>query len=164
MIIKFMDNLLDINDIQDIKFEGYQPHIKELLELSFKVVKEYLLEKDADKEKKFKIAQELLAKEGINFDSYRSTGNLRKRFEIFKRDNFSCVYCGKNSIDDKVKLHVDHIKPVSLGGKSNDKNLVTSCLECNLGKSDYLLSDRQDKKVRGRKILVKNEVNTKNAD
>lgn len=61
------------------------------------------------------------------------------RFEVFKRDNFTCQYCGSKAPD--VVLHVDHINPVSKGGDSEIINLLTSCEPCNLGKSDRLLSD-----------------------
>ena len=37
--------------------------------------------------------------------------SLKKRFEFFKRDKFTCQYCGKNAPD--VILQVDHIEPVS---------------------------------------------------
>ena len=67
----------------------------------------------------------------------------RLRFEIFKRDNFTCQYCGRNVKEDKVKLHLDHIHPRKREGKNNDNNLVTSCQECNLGKSDVLLKDKK---------------------
>jgi hypothetical protein len=63
----------------------------------------------------------------------------RTRFEVFKRDMFSCQYCGKKSPD--VVLHVDHIKPVSKGGKNTITNLITACQDCNLGKSNIELSD-----------------------
>lgn len=56
----------------------------------------------------------------------------KRRFEVFKRDGFTCAYCG--STPPKVILHVDHIHPVALGGGNDPDNLVTSCLECNLGK------------------------------
>jgi hypothetical protein len=62
------------------------------------------------------------------------------RFEVFKRDAFTCQYCGAKSPD--VVLHVDHIRPVADGGENDILNLVTSCVGCNLGKSDTLLSDR----------------------
>lgn len=67
--------------------------------------------------------------------------SLRKsvRFEVFKRDSFTCQYCGKKAPD--TVLHVDHINPVSKGGDNEIINLVTSCEACNLGKSDRLLSD-----------------------
>lgn len=61
------------------------------------------------------------------------------RFEIFKRDQFKCQYCGKAAPD--VVLHLDHINPVSKGGDNDILNLITSCIDCNSGKSDRLLTD-----------------------
>ena len=55
------------------------------------------------------------------------------RFEVFKRDNFKCQYCGMSAPD--VVLNVDHIDPVSNGGENNILNLITSCRDCNSGKS-----------------------------
>lgn len=63
----------------------------------------------------------------------------RIRFEVFKRDSFTCQYCGKKSPD--VVLEVDHVEPVSKGGKTVMLNLVTSCFHCNRGKSNIKLSD-----------------------
>ena len=57
----------------------------------------------------------------------------RTRFEIFKRDQFTCQYCGSQPPD--VILHVDHIIAVANGGQNDMENLVTSCSDCNLGKS-----------------------------
>lgn len=61
------------------------------------------------------------------------------RFEIFKRDKFTCQYCGAKS--PEVILNVDHIDPVAKGGKNEILNLITSCFDCNSGKSDRILSD-----------------------
>lgn len=61
------------------------------------------------------------------------------RFEVFKRDGFKCQYCGKCAPD--AILHLDHINPVSKGGDNDILNLITSCEDCNSGKSDRLLSD-----------------------
>ncbi len=61
------------------------------------------------------------------------------RFEVFKRDAFTCQYCGAKSPD--VALHVDHIKPVSKGGENEIINLITACQSCNSGKSDIELDD-----------------------
>lgn len=61
------------------------------------------------------------------------------RFEVFKRDSFTCQYCGKAAPD--VVLHVDHVKPVSKGGENDLLNLITSCADCNLGKGARELSD-----------------------
>jgi hypothetical protein len=61
-----------------------------------------------------------------------------KRFEVFKRDNFTCQYCG--STPPKAVLHVDHINPVKLGGGNEPDNLITACDHCNLGKAARPLS------------------------
>lgn len=69
----------------------------------------------------------------------RKTLSNKIRFEVFKRDNFTCQYCGKKAPD--VVLNVDHIEPVSKGGTNDIMNLITSCFECNNGKRDRKLSD-----------------------
>jgi 5-methylcytosine-specific restriction endonuclease McrA len=69
------------------------------------------------------------------------------RFKIFNRDNFRCVYCGRSVIEDKIKLQVDHLIPRVKGGTNEENNLITSCSECNLGKSDLLLDERMIKKI-----------------
>jgi hypothetical protein len=61
------------------------------------------------------------------------------RFEIFKRDNFTCVYCGRKP--PTVVLEIDHVIPVSKDGTNDDINLVTSCFDCNNGKRANLLSE-----------------------
>lgn len=58
------------------------------------------------------------------------------RYDILKRDNFKCVICGRTPKKDGITLHVDHIIPVSKGGKTEPENLRTLCSICNLGKSD----------------------------
>lgn len=69
----------------------------------------------------------------------RKTISKKLRFEVFKRDSFTCQYCGKSAPD--VILEVDHINPVSKGGTNDLLNLITSCRDCNRGKSDRELSD-----------------------
>ena len=54
------------------------------------------------------------------------------RFEIFKRDSFTCQYCGGHP--PEIMLEVDHIIPRSQGGKDDFENLVTACSNCNRGK------------------------------
>lgn len=66
-----------------------------------------------------------------NAERAKMTDSLR--YDVLKRDGFRCVICGA-SADDGAKLHVDHIKPVSKGGKTELKNLRTLCESCNLGK------------------------------
>lgn len=57
----------------------------------------------------------------------------RLRFEILRRDNHACRYCGRRAPD--VVLTVDHVVPVTLGGSDDPTNLVAACEKCNGGKS-----------------------------
>ena len=61
------------------------------------------------------------------------------RFEVLKRDSFTCQYCGSKAPD--VLLEVDHINPVKHGGNNSIMNLITACKGCNIGKSARKLSD-----------------------
>jgi 5-methylcytosine-specific restriction endonuclease McrA len=45
---------------------------------------------------------------------------------IYKRDGYSCAYCGA-----KERLTIDHIHPASRGGEDTWENLVTACCKCN---------------------------------
>lgn len=72
------------------------------------------------------------------------------RFEVFKRDSFTCQYCGRSA--PNVILEVDHIVPVAEGGTNEVINLITSCRDCNRGKGARLLSstetiDKQKKQL-----------------
>jgi hypothetical protein len=75
----------------------------------------------------------------INKKMKRKSLSKKSRFEVFKRDSFTCQYCGSKAPD--VILEVDHINPVSKGGDNDILNLVTSCFECNRGKGNKELSD-----------------------
>lgn len=55
----------------------------------------------------------------------------RTRFEVLRRDDFTCRYC--RSKDNE--LTVDHVVPVALGGSDSPDNLVAACRDCNAGKS-----------------------------
>jgi hypothetical protein len=57
----------------------------------------------------------------------------RTRFEVLRRDNHTCRYCGGTAPD--VMLTVDHVTPVSLGGSDDPSNLVAACKDCNAGKA-----------------------------
>jgi 5-methylcytosine-specific restriction endonuclease McrA len=78
--------------------------------------------------------------------------STRLRYHILDRDAHTCRYCGRSS--PIVTLHVDHkisqsswrkqfgswtasqvIKGVEYMGVNDPENLVTSCSDCNLGKS-----------------------------
>jgi hypothetical protein len=56
---------------------------------------------------------------------------------VFKRDNYTCQYCGSVG----KKLEADHIIPFSKGGSDNVENLTTSCIRCNRQKKDKSVDD-----------------------
>ncbi len=58
----------------------------------------------------------------------------RLRFEIFRRDSYTCRYCFRT----EVPLTLDHVVPSVLGGTDAPTNLVTCCEECNSGKTSTL--------------------------
>ncbi len=57
----------------------------------------------------------------------------RLRYEVLRRDNHTCRYCGATA--PEVKLTVDHVVPSALGGTDDPSNLVAACAGCNSGKS-----------------------------
>ena len=59
------------------------------------------------------------------------------RREIFRRDNFTCQYCGKPG----SHMTIDHIIPKHLGGKQTWENTVTACPLCNHRKGGRRLEE-----------------------
>lgn len=58
----------------------------------------------------------------------------RLRYEVFRRDNHTCQYCGASA--PEVELTIDHVVPRVLGGSDTDPaNLTTACRPCNSGKT-----------------------------
>ena len=57
----------------------------------------------------------------------------RLRYEVLRRDSYTCRYCGAKAPD--VKMTVDHVVPVALGGTDEPANLVAACGDCNGGKT-----------------------------
>lgn len=73
---------------------------------------------------------------GAKRSSQRLHGR-RLRFHVLARDGFTCRYCGRKA--PYVELHVDHVHPRVEGGTDDPENLVTACLDCNLGKGTRVL-------------------------
>lgn len=74
----------------------------------------------------------------------------KTRLDVFERDDYKCQMCGR-TVEDGVKLHIDHIIPYSKGGSNDMDNLQVLCHECNLAKHDRMdlkrtreLLDEQD--------------------
>jgi hypothetical protein len=57
----------------------------------------------------------------------------RDRFDLIQEAGKKCAACGRANIDG-ITLHIDHIVPVSMGGKSDRPNLQVLCGDCNLGR------------------------------
>lgn len=70
----------------------------------------------------------------------------KARFEILKRDGFTCAYCG--ATPPNVLLEVDHIVPRAEGGTDDDSNLITACERCNRGKGAVPLQQAADAHLR----------------
>lgn len=59
------------------------------------------------------------------------------RQTIIERDGSVCAYCGENTDTP----HIDHIKPVAVGGTDSPKNLTVACPPCNLSKGRKTLAE-----------------------
>jgi hypothetical protein len=60
------------------------------------------------------------------------------RENVYRRDNYECVYCGNSN---QRILTLDHVIPQSKGGTDTWDNLVTACRPCNAEKSDLTLEE-----------------------
>jgi len=55
-----------------------------------------------------------------------------KRLAIYLRDEFRCVYCGRNLHGaSNAEVTLDHLKCYSEGGSNSETNLITACRSCN---------------------------------
>lgn len=66
-----------------------------------------------------------------------------QRARILLRNGYTCQICGSGAGDPhpldptkKLRLHIDHIVPVSQGGTDEDSNLRVLCSACNEGRKD----------------------------
>lgn len=67
---------------------------------------------------------------------YRRKGIPGKvKLAVMERDNYKCQMCGA-TVDDGIKLHIDHIIPISKGGTNDIDNLQVLCHKCNLAKTN----------------------------
>jgi len=64
----------------------------------------------------------------------------RLKREVYRRDNYKCVYCGCDMLSSLELFHfrtMDHITPQSKGGTNDPSNLCCCCHTCNSIKSDF---------------------------
>lgn len=69
----------------------------------------------------------------MDAEAERAKVTQQLRYQVIKRDGYRCRCCGY-SVSEGARLHVDHIHPVSKGGRTVEKNLQTLCWGCNMGK------------------------------
>jgi 5-methylcytosine-specific restriction endonuclease McrA len=85
------------------------------------------------------------------------------RRNIFYRDRSRCQYCGK--IFAQRDLNLDHVVPLSRGGRSEWTNVVTACLPCNSRKGNRLPDEagmglvRRPRKPAGHPLLRASWIN-----
>lgn len=58
------------------------------------------------------------------------------KHNVYKRDRFTCQYCGAQPGRDELSL--DHVLPRARGGTSSWENCVLACVTCNRHKADRL--------------------------
>ena len=64
-----------------------------------------------------------------NYDRLPTNSVTFSRRNVFKRDRFTCQYCGVQPGSDE--LTIDHVVPRAQGGTSTWKNCVLACIACN---------------------------------
>jgi hypothetical protein len=64
-----------------------------------------------------------------------------RRSVVFARDSWRCQYCGMRVSNSTATI--DHVIPVSRGGKTSWDNCVTACSACNKKKKDHTLEETQ---------------------
>jgi hypothetical protein len=60
----------------------------------------------------------------------RKAVQRKRRSLVLERDGHRCRYCGLG-LESGLRLEIDHVIPMSLGGSSELENLVTACANCN---------------------------------
>lgn len=69
----------------------------------------------------------------------RNALTKQMRESILARDNWTCQKCGNSVYNEpNLLLEIDHIIPISMGGKTEPNNLQTLCWRCNREKSDKI--------------------------
>ncbi|MGH8497374.1 MAG: YozE family protein [Methylococcales bacterium] len=113
----------------DMEADGTYPQASD----SIKVLRTHLVQKHACPE-----ALQALAEAWDEFKSNnrnRSGISIKVRFEVFRSDGYRCRICSASaSVQDGIRLEVDHEVPVSKGGSDELENLWTLCFKCNRGK------------------------------
>ncbi len=68
------------------------------------------------------------------FDSVPACHVPFSRRNLYRRDKYTCQYCGDRP--GSRELSIDHVMPMSRGGRSDWKNCVLACTSCNHRKAN----------------------------
>ena len=82
--------------------------------------------------------------------------SLKPQEKILRRFFKNCFYCERDleNLPKDVKIHVDHFIPRSYIAEDELWNLVLSCSECNLNKSDSLAIDFKNNLIRDNNLAI----------
>jgi hypothetical protein len=86
----------------------------------------------------------------------------KKRYQIYKRDGFKCIYC---QCEFNRFFTLDHIKITSEGMDNSPANLVTCCKRCNSVRSSlsiekfmiFLVREHNQKPAEVRKRMIRSK-------
>jgi len=79
----------------------------------------------------------------LRYDKVPKVSFRLSRKSIYERDHYTCYLCG--DVFSEGKLSIDHVIPLSKGGRSSWENMVTCCKRCNWDKGDKTLSEMKVK-------------------
>ena len=82
----------------------------------------------------------------LRFDKVPRQEVKFSRANIYLRDQNRCQYCGRKFPASELSL--DHVLPISRGGKSTWENVVCACLPCNVRKGNKLLHEAGIRTIR----------------
>jgi 5-methylcytosine-specific restriction endonuclease McrA len=71
-------------------------------------------------------------------DYIRKSRHARfSKYNVTLRDRFECQYCHTTVVMSNVTM--DHVYPISLGGRTSWENIVAACAKCNSTKGSKLI-------------------------
>lgn len=98
--------------------------------------------------------RDMLEETGYECNLYRWRSKEQRRFmtpelrhQIMERDGYTCQMCGRY-MPDGTGIHIDHIIPVSKGGKTVPGNLQVLCAKCNLSKGARILPELSEESAK----------------
>lgn len=139
-LMKKYKHIKEIMECGNPDYESWKPE----LNMYIRKIKMLLGQDDLDSltqlgvEKKVRVLSNVKRKSRNTYSNPRYI-RAEDRHNIFVRDNYRCVECGADN--KSTTLHIDHIIPVSKGGRANIENLQTLCFACNMAKFNRIWED-----------------------